>query len=392
VPLAARSVLEADAAAAPAVRAAADGLAAAEAAAHGRVSGADAMRSTGAAAALGQLDPSEKELALLIAHRRHALDSRHLTALRHYESMFERSGQAAVYPIGLAQMRAYIADRAGRMLSSSTLNGDVSLLRVAAKACGRYELAEADEAALLSSMHFLERTLPAVAASAERLPLHALELLVARLDASGTLADEQMALYAILAVNFQLRGSELLGPRGTQWRDLREQDGVLVHHAVRDKTHKFTLTDKPRVAGHVGGLHRVMCPIHRWRRWLRRKPDDESVLVFRQPLADGSLSATPWPAVAGLRQLVTEMRRDGVKHDKLTDHWGRKTGYNFWRLDLGRKPDVTALAGGRARKDKEDATVRHHYQYVLVADVIAKVLKVCTDTTCCSRANKKHQR
>ena len=199
----------------------------------------------------------------------------------------------------------------------------------------------------------------AIRAATIGIPIEGLQRLVRRLDADPAPAAQQLAAMVVLTVGWQLRGVEHSRAR---LGDAALEADLAVLGCVGAKNAKVTHASQTRAAGHVGARYKELCPVRRLTAWLASNAGRAAASpLFRAPAKDGTLTANPWKGDAYRKAVGEALRQEGVDHEKLSAHWARKTGYNVWSLELGRKSGVTDLAGGRNAKDV-GAVQRKHYQ------------------------------
>jgi hypothetical protein len=325
-----------------------------------------AILHTGVGAMLAQLSLEDMVQAVGTAQVLAQLSAKHLCQLRQYEKFMGVTAPGApLYPITLVAAQAFAIHYVlikGNM--SSSLDTVMSTLRPAAKALDIWALTLQDGGTLSRTIKFLQGVAPAEPESSKCYLLDELRAMVSWLlsPASMATAHRLQALALLSALwAFMARGSEVARSRCKEYVFDPELGTRLLPTML--KTDKEVIRVRARVAPHLPELLRELCPTFHLVAYLEgvllpHGAASPEAFFFPKLSPLGVPSTTPMTTDDMMDVIKAVSVGAGVPTTGLDAHFGRTTGYNFFRWVLCLTEDTASELGDWSRPN---TVVRRHY-------------------------------
>jgi hypothetical protein len=321
---------------------------------------------TGVGVCLANLSLEDMVQAVGTAQTLGQLGKKHLTQLRQFERFMAASAPCTpLYPIALVSAQAFVIHYVlikGNM--SSSLDSVMGALRPAAKALDIWGLTQQDGAVLSRTIKFLQGVAPAEPEASKCYLLDELRAMVGWLLITTSMPlPHRLQALALLATlwAFMARGSEVAHSRCKEYVFDPELGARLL--PTMTKTDKELIRVRARVAPHLPELLWELCPTRHLMTYVREvltphgAASPESFFFPKlTPLGTPSTSPMTTDDMMDVIRLVSVGA--GVPTVGLDAHFGRTTGYNFFRWVLCLTEDTASELGDWSRPN---TVVRRHY-------------------------------
>lgn len=326
------------------------------------------------------------------------LSSHRTSAIGQYTVYCATKNTPPVLPITGDMAKGYLAWSVVKpgAVSSHTLRGVLSHLRVAATAMGQWRVTAGEELELTTMVTMLQQTIPSLPQRTTGVPVAAVMAACEALRRIGTLQALQTRALLAGSMGALARGKEVGSDEGMQWEDL-----VFDHRGMAFKAHfckigKSSLQARVRVCPHMPkGLEPVCptrCMLDFKEAWLKAggaaAGDD---LVWRQ-ISKAGLPTSRTLSTSAATALVREaLQPEELEDAKVDAHWARHTGRRLLRDELGFGDDGADLMGDwkpREEGGRKKSTGETHYGHLSVDQAWSQAMKFAPrgfTTRCCQR-------
>lgn len=312
-----------------------------------------AAEQTGLASAAKSMAPIEYALAARHAIAIKRLNVKRCSALRTYEAYYRGHGLEPPLPIRVDNVISYIGHAVEvKGNASHAAAQTVSNLRNAAIAIGKWAVDAADELLIAAHVDNMCEAMPSKPRHGEGVDAVAVARACKRLRSEGTLTAMQTRAQMSLSVGFFMRGTELAHKSGAAHTGLRAGDvetnatgsGL---KAVLHKTDQRSLRPTHRACPHLPEMLAELCPTRCYSEYV------SALAKAGRTLREGDylwplIEERPWGSVvtdrpllsdASQRNMMSQLRQQGVDTSRLDKHWGRHSGSDMYRdhVDIGEK-------------------------------------------------------
>ena len=275
---------------------------------------------------------------------------------------------------------------------SSSLESVLGTLRPAARALGQWGLSDEDGATLSKTVKFLQGVVPAESEPSKCFLLEELRAIVAWAKNSTSLsAPVRLQSLALLSAlwGFMARGSEIVNSRCAEYLFDPELGARLL--ATLTKKDKEVIRPRARAVPHLPMILEDLCPTRLLQCYHQEVlaangAAEPGNLFFPKLDASGRPTTVPL-STDDMKSIIAVMAQGaGVKVEGLDAHFGRTTGYNFFRWVLCFTEPTASELGDWSQAATSSTVVRKHYnqgQDTQLAMFGTRQLRMAWETQCC---------